>query len=71
MEIAVTSNAKNMKKVIAIPSENPGGLDAGLGAHFGHCDLYTLVTLDGEKVDDVRVLPNVPHQQGGCMAPTD
>jgi predicted Fe-Mo cluster-binding NifX family protein len=69
MEIAVTSNAKNMKKVIAIPSENPGGLDAELGAHFGHCDLYTLVTLDGEKVDDVRVLPNVPHQQGGCMAP--
>ena len=69
MEIAVTSHAENMKKVIAIPSENPGGLDAGLGAHFGHCDLYTLVTLDGDKVAEVRLLPNMPHQQGGCMAP--
>jgi predicted Fe-Mo cluster-binding NifX family protein len=69
MEIAVTSNEKNMKKVTAIPSENPGGLDAGLGAHFGHCDLYTLVTLDGGKVVDVKLLSNVPHQQGGCMAP--
>lgn len=58
-----------MRKVIAIPSENPGGLDAGLGAHFGHCDLYTLVTLEDSKVVDVKVLPNVPHQQGGCMTP--
>jgi predicted Fe-Mo cluster-binding NifX family protein len=58
-----------MNKVIAVPSENPGGLDAGLGAHFGHCDLYTLITLEDGKVVDVKVLPNVPHQQGGCMAP--
>ena len=26
---------------IAIPSVQPGGLDAEVGAHFGHCDLYT------------------------------
>jgi predicted Fe-Mo cluster-binding NifX family protein len=55
--------------LIAIPSENPGGLDAGLGAHFGHCDLYTLVAVAGGAVRDVQVVPNVPHQQGGCMAP--
>ncbi len=58
-----------MSKIIAIPSQNPGGLDAGLGAHFGHCDLYTLVTVDDGKVADVKLIPNVPHQQGGCMAP--
>lgn len=58
-----------MSMIIAIPSENPGGLDAGLGAHFGHCDLYTLVTVDDGQVADVQVIPNVPHQQGGCMAP--
>ncbi|MEJ2660122.1 MAG: NifB/NifX family molybdenum-iron cluster-binding protein [Desulfobacteraceae bacterium] len=58
-----------MNQVIAVPSENPGGLDSGLGAHFGHCDLYTLVTLENGKVADVKVLPNIPHQQGGCMAP--
>lgn len=57
------------KRLIAIPSENPGGLDAQLGAHFGHCDLYTLVSVEDGKISDVSVVPNVPHQQGGCMAP--
>ena len=58
-----------MSKIIAIPSQNPGGLDAGLGGHFGHCDLYTLVTVENGGVTEVKVIPNVPHQQGGCMAP--
>ena len=55
--------------IIAIPSGQPGGMDAPLGAHFGHCDMYTLVSVKENKVEDVRVIPNVPHQQGGCMAP--
>ncbi|MEJ2158424.1 MAG: NifB/NifX family molybdenum-iron cluster-binding protein [Desulfobacteraceae bacterium] len=58
-----------MNRIIAIPSTAPGGLDAPLGAHFGHCDLYTLVTAEDGKISDVKVIPNVPHQQGGCMAP--
>lgn len=58
-----------MSRVIAVPSENPGGLEAGLGAHFGHCDLYTLVSADNGEISEVKVIPNVPHQQGGCMAP--
>lgn len=60
-----------MSTIIAVPSEQPGGMDAGLGAHFGHCELYTLVQVDGDEVKDVRVIPNVPHQQGGCMAPVN
>jgi predicted Fe-Mo cluster-binding NifX family protein len=58
-----------MSRIIAIPSTAPGGLDAPLGAHFGHCDLYTLVTAENEEIADIKVIPNVPHQQGGCMAP--
>jgi predicted Fe-Mo cluster-binding NifX family protein len=58
-----------MSTIVAIPSSHPGGLDAMLGAHFGHCDLYTLVTLEDNAVQSVAVIPNVPHQQGGCMAP--
>jgi predicted Fe-Mo cluster-binding NifX family protein len=58
-----------MNAIVAIPSSHPGGLDAALGAHFGHCDLYTVVTLERGEIKEVRVLPNVPHQQGGCMAP--
>jgi predicted Fe-Mo cluster-binding NifX family protein len=27
------------------------------------------VTADDGKISDVKVIPNVPHQQGGCMAP--
>lgn len=58
-----------MDTIIAIPSSHPGGLDAALGQHFGHCDLYTLITVADGKVSDSKVIPNVPHQQGGCMAP--
>jgi len=56
---------------IAIPSELPGGLDAAVGQHFGHCDIYTIVEARGEEILSVRTLPNVPHQQGGCMAPVN
>ena len=57
--------------IVAVPSTHPGGLDAALGAHFGHCDLYTLVKIAEGKVQEVATLPNVPHQQGGCMAPVN
>jgi predicted Fe-Mo cluster-binding NifX family protein len=57
------------KVLIAIPSEAPGGLESTLGAHFGHCALYTLVSVENREVQNVDVVPNVPHQQGGCMAP--
>jgi predicted Fe-Mo cluster-binding NifX family protein len=58
-----------MSTIVAIPSQLPGGLDAAVGAHFGHCELYTLVTLNDGQVAAVNVIPNVPHEQGGCMAP--
>jgi predicted Fe-Mo cluster-binding NifX family protein len=57
--------------IVAVPSSHPGGLDAALGAHFGHCDLYTLVKIADGEVQEVKTLPNVPHQQGGCMAPVN
>ena len=58
-----------MNTLIAIPSSTPGGLDAPLGAHFGHCDMYTMVSVKDKAIASVSVIPNVPHQQGGCMAP--
>lgn len=61
-----------MKSItVAVPSSQPGGLDSPLGAHFGHCDLYTIVKVVDGQVQDVMLLPNVPHQQGGCMAPVN
>lgn len=58
-----------MNTLIAVPSAAPGGLGAPLGAHFGHCDLYTLVSVAEGEIQSVDVIPNIPHEQGGCMAP--
>jgi len=60
-----------MKALVAVPSENPGGLDAPLGAHFGHCAMYTLINVEDAQIKDVKVIPNMPHEQGGCMAPVN
>jgi len=57
--------------LVAIPSNHPGGLDSALGAHFGHCDLYTLVKINNGEILEILTLPNVPHQQGGCIAPVN
>ena len=57
------------KARIAVPSAHPGGLEAEVGAHFGHCDLYTIIDVVNGRIAEVSTLPNVPHVQGGCMAP--
>jgi len=58
-----------MNALVALPSSIPGGMDSQLGAHFGHCDLYTLVQVEDGQITGSQIVPNVPHQQGGCMAP--
>jgi FKBP-type peptidyl-prolyl cis-trans isomerase 2/predicted Fe-Mo cluster-binding NifX family protein len=55
--------------LIAVPSEAPGGLDAQISAHFGHCAVFTLVQVQDGRVGDVTVLPNAEHEHGGCMGP--
>jgi predicted Fe-Mo cluster-binding NifX family protein len=37
--------------------------------HFGHCDLFTIVTMQGNEVLAVSTVNNVPHGAGGCLAP--
>ncbi len=54
---------------IAVPSSSPGGLEAAMGMHFGHCDVFTLVELEENRVKSVSVLGNPPHKEGGCLAP--
>lgn len=58
-----------MTTLLAIPSAHPGGLDAAMGMHFGHCDVFTLVSIENDEVKDVSILDNPPHAQGGCLAP--
>jgi len=54
---------------IAVPSMNPGGLDASISEHFGHCDIFTLIDVEGTVIKSVELLQNGGHEQGGCMAP--
>ena len=58
-----------MSTRIAIPSFNPGGLEAALMPHFGKCEVFTLVTIDDGKIMDVSAVPGLPHEHGGCTAP--
>ena len=57
------------KTLIAVPA--PGGNGRWISAHFGHCDLFTLVEIDDGAVTRVDSLPSVAHQHGGCMVPVD
>lgn len=56
---------------IAVPSVQPGGLEAGLSMHFGHCDLYTLIEADEAtgKIVSSETVPSCAHEHGGCLAP--
>ena len=54
---------------IAVPSNNPGGLDSLMSGHFGHCDLFTILTIQDNEVVAVGTVNNVAHVAGGCLAP--
>jgi len=54
---------------VAIPSNNPGGMDAARSEHFGHCDVFTVVKLEDKQALEVGLVENVPHGAGGCKAP--
>ena len=56
---------------LAVPSDNPGGLDAPISAHFGHCDLFTLISIQEGTISSVNTVANVEHGAGGCLEPVN
>lgn len=54
---------------IAVPSNNPGGLEASRSGHFGHSDLFTLLEVEDNKIVGITTHENVAHDSGGCMTP--
>ncbi|WP_417913577.1 NifB/NifX family molybdenum-iron cluster-binding protein [Candidatus Electronema sp. JM] len=54
---------------LAVPSNNPGGLDAEISEHFGHCDLFTLIQIQDGAIASVDTVANVEHGAGGCVGP--
>jgi FKBP-type peptidyl-prolyl cis-trans isomerase 2/predicted Fe-Mo cluster-binding NifX family protein len=55
--------------LVAVPSDSPGGLEARISDHFGHCDVFTLVQVEEQQMGSVTILPNDAHESGQCMAP--
>lgn len=58
----------NIKR-IAVPSNNPGGIDGERSDHFGHCDLFTVVDINDGEIVQVETVANIDHGAGGCMMP--
>jgi len=57
------------RTIVAVPSMNPGGMDAEPSGHFGRCELYTIAEIEDDKIVNCSVLDNMPHVEGGCQAP--
>ena len=57
--------------MVAVPSNNPGGLTAEISAHFGHCDMFTLINIQGGQIASVDTVNNVEHGAGGCLGPVN
>ncbi len=53
--------------LLAVPSDAPGGFDAEISGHFGHCDAFSLFRIEGGSVVETAILPALPHDN--CLAP--
>ncbi len=53
---------------IAIPTMGAGGLDCERSGHFGHCDCFTVVTVEDGKIVATGIIDNPPHEEGGCLS---
>ena len=52
---------------IAISTETNHGLDSRVAHHFGRCPYYAFIDVEGNEVQDVRIVPNPfagGHQPG-------
>jgi predicted Fe-Mo cluster-binding NifX family protein len=56
---------------VAVPSVGEGGMTAQRSGHFGRCDCFTLIDVEGGSVREVRVVENPPHEEGGCLRPVE
>lgn len=59
------------KERVAIPAMNPGGLEAPISGHFGHCDVFVLADIEDGNLVNSQNLPNGDHSEGGCMVPVN
>lgn len=56
---------------LAVPTNNPGGMQATRSGHFGHADVFTIIDFADGKIDKVSTVGNVEHSEGGCLVPVN
>ncbi|MBS1180778.1 MAG: hypothetical protein H6Q99_658 [Proteobacteria bacterium] len=56
-----------MTTLFAVPSDAPGGFNADVSGHFGHCDAFSLFRIENGDVVETTILPAEPHDN--CLAP--
>lgn len=56
---------------LAVPSAAPGGLAADRSGHFGRCECFTVIDCEEGRIKNVAVVTNLPHTEGGCLAPVN
>ena len=55
---------------IAVPSDEPGGLDAARSGRFGRSPCFTIVDVIDDVMVNVLVVANERHDKGdGCITP--
>lgn len=54
---------------LAVPTMGKAGLESERSGHFGHCDCFTLISIEDGKIAQIEELSNVAHEEGGCLAP--
>lgn len=54
---------------LAVPTLGQPGLDSERSGHFGHCDCFTLCTIEDGQITAVEAVQNPPHEEGGCLRP--
>jgi predicted Fe-Mo cluster-binding NifX family protein len=60
----------NKMTTIAIPSMTDGGLESDICAHFGSCEYFTIVKIEGGKIEGVGAISNAPPTgEHNCAAP--
>jgi predicted Fe-Mo cluster-binding NifX family protein len=55
---------------IAIPSMSMEGMESDVCAHFGSCEYFTIIDVDGEAIKSVEAVSNgSPGAEHNCAAP--
>ena len=55
--------------LVAVPSQEPGGIEAAPHVHYGRCYIYTLACVKEGQVKNVTVRANAAHLPGDCGSP--